>query len=504
MVRQWLSTHRILVKCVRGLEGTLERELLSLGFARNCLTKTRSGIIVEDASLRKLYFLSYFTRISSGVYVEAASFPVKDKLSFTDRCAGVEWKQFLKPDSSFVVKGSISESTCFLHSGLYASQLVKDGISHFFGRHLGNPSPTVSLRDPSIKVHVNIDHGEAKILVDAVGTPTSNRPYRYKPALDDMNPAVAAALLHDVGFASHQENPFSIQQYEDMCEAKDYGCQSNDLEETKRCFTSTPDPASRPKPKTLVSLFSCCGTFLIEAAMYAARVAPGLLHSDFDFTKFSAYDDVSFKKLVDYANYIRIPVNSDEYNVLERKFIGVESNWEKVEASLYSADKAGVMGLVHIIQSDYMKDGLYDACRSKLEGDQWAYLIAHLPKLKQRFGSIPDNSAYHESDDISHFPDSADTNKPYHATTRGTATLKNHRKVALDPCRYYRLASNISKFRNRFFEEDTRCLLVVPTVVDIQSLSDSCCSDLRGGKHFMSGGIPCTAYVTRNANEAQS
>lgn len=559
MVRQWSQPYRLFVKCVRGLEGALENELLAMGFPRNGLIRSSSGITIEEGSLKRLYFVSYFSRLCSGVFVEGLSFPVKDKVSFIDSCADIAWKDFLRPDSSFLVDARIRGASSFLHSGLYASQLVKDGILHNFGCHLGMPSPTISLRNPAVKVLLHIDNCDARVLVDAVGAPTSSRCYRYKPALADINPTVAVALLHDMGFTSHESNTFSLSAYEELCKDLDGDSldQSPLIDLSSPCSatgeanpraapqcdkgTSVPresqttrEPAGEGRDEythplsdrshfagqspdgSIVSMFSGCGTFLIEAAMIAARIAPGTLLQHFSFQNFSLYDAPSFNHLLRYASETRLSADSDAYRSLKKKFIGIESNWEKVEASLYSADKAGVMDLVHIIQSDYLKDGLYDAHRECNKGDGWPFLIAQLPLLKARFHNIPDKSA--GSSDASDLIAGSDAlGRASQATFRGEDTksqvqIRKHksdcrRRLAgslLDPCRYYQLVNNIGKFRRRFFEADTKCLLVVPSVVQLSALEDSFGSDLRGGRHFVNAGLACTVYHSKHSPPEQT
>lgn len=498
MVVQWPGPYRIFVKCVRGLEGALEQELLSFGFHRNHLIKSKLGISIEEGSLRKLYFLSYFSRIASGVFVEARSFPVKDKTSFTDSCSEVRWNHFLKPDSTFLVNANIGDRSGFLQSGLYASQLVKDGVSHFFGRHLGKPAPTISLRDPSVRLHVHLDKGEASLLVDAMGPKTSGRPYRYNPALDDINPTVAVALLHDMGFTSHRESPFSLPLYESICDDNQTRASqdASGLTFDDHKEPNVDNEPSQHKGGALVSLFSGCGTFLIEAAMIAAKIAPGMLTPSFGFQQFGLYDRQSFYRLVEYASRIRLQPDTEAYRSLKGKFIGIESNWEKVEAALYSADRAGVMDLMRITRSEYLKDGLYDAYRERQDDEKWSFLIAQMPKLGTRFTSIPDHPGESWSDFIASPMSEVKTQR----TIKAGATLKKNReRLQLDPSRYHRLACNLSKFRQRFFDSDANSLVIAPKVVELAQLAESFGCELRGGKHFLCAGIPCVAYHSRDA-----
>ncbi|GIX61367.1 bifunctional 23S rRNA (guanine(2069)-N(7))-methyltransferase RlmK/23S rRNA (guanine(2445)-N(2))-methyltransferase RlmL [Babesia caballi] len=476
----------------------------------------------------------------SGVFVEAAAFPVNDKGSFADSCAAVAWPHFLKPHSSFLVSAQLVGTNRFLHSDRYASQLVKDGISHHFGRALGKESPSVSFRDPEVRLLLHVEHGEARVLVDAVGVPTSARSYRYKPAISDIDPTVAVALLHDIGFTSYESNCYDLSHYERSLSSFDRqdtspaarlppsadGCgpadpevatalhpgrhgSGNQIDDTRSdlgrrvskagelpvCSSNSPKVALVPNA-AVVDLFSGCGTFLIEAAMIAARIAPGALHSSFSFQSFAICDEVALQRLRQYASERRLATDSDEYRSLRGKFVGVESCWEKVEASLYSAEKAGVLDLLRVLQADYLKDGLYDAHRARSDGERWCYLIAQLPRLKSQFSSVPDTSETSseagtggERGGVT----TADGPAPdfRRAGRRGTAV------AALDPQRYYRLLNHVAKFKRRLFEEDARCVLVAPSVVQLPEISGAWGHAMHGGRRFVKAGVPCTVYYSR-------
>ncbi|GBE58624.1 RNA methylase [Babesia ovata] len=547
MSSHWQKPYRLFARCVRGIEGALANELESLGFPRHCLIKDRSGVTVEEGSLRRLYFLSYFSRLCNGVFVEAASFPLKDKAAFTDSCAAITWPNFIRTNGSFLVESHISESSGFLHCGRYASQLVKDGVSHHFGRSLGMPTPSVSFSDPDVKVLLHVGRGEARVLVDAVGASTSARSYRYKPAISDIDPTVAVALLHDIGFASHHPSCSDLNDYERLCTGgvEDGVASGHSIEhpmdDASPCHSSAttlkspceplsdgsniaskgaePDTGAYKSPipskylfsestapayGNVVDLFCGCGTVLIEAAMMAARIAPGSLWPSISFRKFGVYDDASFRRLQKYAAGIKLSKDSEAYQSLLGSFVGIESCWEKVEACLYSAERAGVLDLLRITQSDYLKDGLYTAHRSRKESERWRYLIAQLPRLKCKFSDVPDHSGDVAVDSTSNRKRPGDTNSLPPVTdrrTRNTRPTQNRKAQrsssavsALDPLRYCKLVHNISKFKQRFFEDDARCLLVAPSMLHLPNMETAHGGPLHGGRAFVKSGVPSMAY----------
>ncbi|CDR97359.1 Ribosomal RNA large subunit methyltransferase L [Babesia bigemina] len=554
MSSHWQKPYRLFARCVRGLEGALSSELESLGFPRHCLIKGRSGVTVEEGSLRRLYYLSYFSRLCNGVFVEAASFPLRDKAAFTDSCADITWPAFIRSNGSFLVESRVSEGSGFIHCGRYASQLVKDGVSHHFGRSLGMPTPSVSFSDPDVKVLLHVGGGEARVLVDAVGGATSARRYRYKPAISDIDPTVAVALLHDIGFASLHTSHSDLNEYERLCTGmSEDGIASvrgneHQMDAASPChpaatklrspecpladgsniasqssdpctgFTKLHSPSNSASDKTIaptdgsvVDLFCGCGTVLIEAAMMAARIAPGSLWSSFAFQKFGIYDDVSFRRLQRYAAGTTLPKDSEAYQSLLGSFVGIESCWEKVEACLYSAERAGVLDLLRVTQSDYLKDGLYTSHRSRRNGERWRYLIAQLPRLKCKFNDVPDHDGGISVDStcnrksasgVNSLPPAADRHTKHTRPTQNRKAQRSSSAVsALDPLRYYKLVHNISKFRQRFFEDDAKCVLVAPSLLQLPDLEAAYGGPLRGGRAFVKSGVPSMAYHSHQKDD---
>ncbi|GFE53494.1 50S rRNA methyltransferase [Babesia ovis] len=539
MAPTWSHTYRLFARCIRGLEDALSRELVSFGFPRDSLIKSNSGIYIEDGSLLRLYFLSYFSRLSNGMFLEAGRFRVKDKLSFTEQCSSLSWNHIICPTSTFRVDSFVKDRSCFIHSNRYGSQLVKDGIIQHYRGLQTDLTPTVSLKDPEIKVQLHVDRGEATLLIDGVGYPTSARHYRYKPEISDIDPTIAVALINDMGIASYQSHGSCVHHYERLCRdcildrsvnngnttsSQNINIANECPEDNKTNSASIlkyiqhkeadstkhdriDQPKYDPPPGMVVELFAGCGTFLIESAMLAARIAPGSLSPRFAFQRFATYSHDAFCRLQVYASNLKVPVDSDHYKALERTFVGLESCWEKVEACLYSAERAGVLDLVRIIQSDYLKDGLYDLNRDRNPGETWRFLVAQLPRLTNQFGTLPDTK-YNATDNV---PISSGNSsvmgsggrqipKPTsltQGTLAGCSIPNKHiqrRSSQLDPYRYYQLLRNVSRLCRKLFDHDAKSLLVAPYVLQKGEIETAFGTPLRGGRQFVKGGVPSTAY----------
>ncbi|EDO08461.1 hypothetical protein BBOV_III009040 [Babesia bovis T2Bo] len=479
MVISWQRPYRLFVRCIRGFEDALYRELISFGFSRPTLIKSHSGIFVESVSLRRLYFISYFSRLTNGVFVEAKHFPIKDRTSFIEHCADTPWSDFIASDSTFRIDSTVRDATSFIKSCRYGSQLVKDGIMQHFDNDKTRMHQAVSLRDPTIRLELHIASGDATLLVDATGTSCS-RPYRYKPSISDIDPTIAVGLLNDSGILSFESHGCAVEEYERLCEKKVVDgqdvCDNPGINHNVLSTTSYPEATLSPiscsdtfSRGCIIDVFSGCGTFLIEAAMISERIFPGWLVSEFGFQKFNLYDHFAFVMLEKYGMSLRVGDRRAPDNCLKNKLIGVDSCWEKVESSLYSAHKAGVMDHVKIIQSDNLKSALYDLHHtSKIANDSWDYVIIQLPRLRPYTDGLTSH--------IIPRPNTKD------------------RKTIIEPDRYYRLLSNVTKTIRKLSSSNVRVLLIAPAGLDKVELETSYGRPLNGGRHFMKCGVPHVAY----------
>jgi len=227
-----------------GLESITQHELFNLGINH---PRAVSGGVEFEGFLNHLYRVNLWSRTASRVLVRVAEFEAKSFAELERKAEKVEWGKFLKGGITVNVR-----ATCH-KSKLYHSDGVAERIANAIKSQVGEkPKPQTqnsNLQSPistlqSQLVVVRLDHDHCTISLDSSGDHLHQRGYRLETAKAPLRENIAAALL---------------------------------LQEKY-------DP-SLP----LIDPFCGSGTFPIEAAMIARKIAPGL-NRKFSFTHWKNFE----------------------------------------------------------------------------------------------------------------------------------------------------------------------------------------------------------------------
>jgi putative N6-adenine-specific DNA methylase len=221
-----------------GLESVTQAELFSLGINH---PQTVPGGVEFSGFLIHLYHVNLWSRTASRVLVRLGEFHAAAFDELRRKAASLPWENFLRPGQPLTLR-----ATCH-KSKLYHSDAVAERVALAIRDRLGVTSnfqpPTSNLQT----VVVRLDHDHCTISLDSSGAHLHQRGYRLQTAKAPLRETLAAALLL---YAKY-------------------------------------DP-SRP----LLDPFCGAGTFAIEAALIARRIAPGLNRqfSFMDWVNFEAQD----------------------------------------------------------------------------------------------------------------------------------------------------------------------------------------------------------------------
>jgi putative N6-adenine-specific DNA methylase len=155
----------------------------------------------------------------------------------------VAWPDWFSPDSTFVVRCS-GAHPAFTHSG-FAALVVKDAVADSFRKKFGR-RPDVGKENPDIVIDVRLTPHRAYLSLDSSGHSLHRRGYRQEVGAAPMSEVLAAGILRLVGYRG--DRPL----LDPMCGS---------------------------------------GTFPIEAALQADRMAPGLFRDKFAFQSWSDYSE---------------------------------------------------------------------------------------------------------------------------------------------------------------------------------------------------------------------
>ncbi len=221
---------RFFATCAPGLEALLHAEASELGLAK--LERQVGGVYFEgtlDDALRANLWL----RTAIRVLMRLARFEAKDGDALYAGASTVEWERFVRADGTLIVDAHTSDSA--LDHSLFLEQRVKDAIVDQLRDKFGT-RPTVAKEGADLGVYVHLFRDRCTLLVDTSGDSLHKRGWRRFQGRAPLAETFAAALVLASGW---------------------------------------------DKRAPLVDPFCGSGTVLIEAALIARNMAPGLFREKF-------------------------------------------------------------------------------------------------------------------------------------------------------------------------------------------------------------------------------
>ncbi len=248
---------RLFATTALGMEPLLERELRELG-ARKPLAVT-AGVGFEG-DLPLAYRACLWSRVANRVLLPLTRFPAPSAEQLYEGVRALPWEDHLAPADTLAVDFTSSRSR-ITHTHFGALK-VKDAIVDRFRDTFGE-RPSIDLARPTLRVNVRLHKDRATVSVDLSGDSLHKRGYRVQSVTAALKETLAAAILMRAGW---------------------------------------PEIAARGGP--LVDPLCGSGTLPIEAALIAARIAPGRRRPYFGFLGWRQHDAKLWRHLCAEADRI--------------------------------------------------------------------------------------------------------------------------------------------------------------------------------------------------------
>ena len=236
----------MLAKTFKGLEEVLAGELVELG-ANNIQIERRAVSFTGDK--RMLYTANFCLRTASRILVPIAQFKARNTDDIYNHVKQIDWAQYMTTQTTFLIDSTVY-SDFFRHSQ-FVTYRVKDAIVDWWMEHKG-VRPNVQLTQPDIYLNVHIGGDTVTVSLDSSGESLHKRGYRVANTQAPINEALAAGMLLLAGWKGQSDF------YDPMCGS---------------------------------------GTLLIEAALIARNIAPGIYRKGFAFEKWANFDADLFEDI---------------------------------------------------------------------------------------------------------------------------------------------------------------------------------------------------------------
>jgi len=242
--------YELFLTCPKGLEGLLAEEATGLGLEE---MREQTSAIRGVADLQTAYRLCLWSRLANRVLLVLARFPMKDAEDLYHGVLNVDWHDHLLPNGSLAVEFSGQGSG--IDNTHFGALKVKDAIVDKL-RAANGDRPSVDKLNPDMRVHLRLDRGEAVLSLDLSGHSLHQRGYRLQQGAAPLKENLAAAVLIRAGW-----------------------------------------PRIAAAGGALADPMCGVGTFLVEAAMIAADIAPNLKRERWGFSAWLGHVPALWQRL---------------------------------------------------------------------------------------------------------------------------------------------------------------------------------------------------------------
>ena len=291
------ATFLMLAKTFKGLEEVLAKELIELG-ANDVQLERRAVSFRGDKAL--LYRANLCLRTASRILVpivEATLTPKKKNIAPEDllyeAVKRVEWSRYMSVENTFAIDATVYSDT--FRNSRFVTYRVKDAIADYWKEH-ADKRPSVAVEAPDILINVHIAKEHLTLSLDSSGESLHKRGYRVANTEAPINEALAAGMLLMAGWKGQSDF------YDPMCGS---------------------------------------GTLLIEAALIARNIAPGVFRQAFAFEKWPDFDAELWSDIYN---------DDSQEHEFTHKIYGSDASFYAIQQAAKNIKSAGVQKDVELKQ----------------------------------------------------------------------------------------------------------------------------------------------------------
>ena len=180
--------------CPRGLAPALAGELADLGAHH---PQAAEAGVSFTGPFDLVYAANLHSRIASRILWRVAQFPYSNENDVYERGKEVQWREYFSAERTFKVETNAHRSP--VKSLDFVTLRVKDAIADHFRGALGH-RPSVSPRDPDVRVHAFLDAKMCTLYIDTSGEPLFKRGRRDFVGEAPLKKNLAAGILRIAGW----------------------------------------------------------------------------------------------------------------------------------------------------------------------------------------------------------------------------------------------------------------------------------------------------------------
>ena len=282
----------LIAKTFQGLEPILAQELKAIGANDIELGRRMVAFTGDKATLYKANFC---LRTAIRVLKPISVFKADDADKVYEEAKKIDWQEYMDVNTTFLVDAVVFSDN-FRHSQ-FAAYRMKDAIADYWREKTGD-RPNVSISNPGIRINLHISNEDVTVSLDSSGESLHLRGYKVKNTEAPINEVLAAGLIMLSGWDRQSD---------------------------------------------FIDPFCGSGTILIEAALMARNIYPGVYRKEYAFEKWKDYDADLFERIYN---------DDSAEREFPHKLYGYDINSQVVKIAQDNVKSAGVSNIVEIQQRD--------------------------------------------------------------------------------------------------------------------------------------------------------
>ena len=320
----WLAT------CPKGLELLLAEELQAIGAEG---IKETVAAVHFKGSKEVAYRACLWSRLANRVLKPLHSFMLNESDDLYNQCNEIPWETHFSAAQSIAI--DFIGTSRLIDNTMYGSQRVKDAVVDRI-RRIEGERPNVDTKNPDIRIQVRQHKGRVSVSLDISGESLHRRGYRTGQGSAPIKENLAVALLLRAGW-----------------------------------------PAMIEEGGALLDPMCGSGTLIIEGAMMAADIAPGMLRESYGFDQWLQHDAELWQTLVDEAHQRK----ASGLEKLDLDIRGYDANPRVLEYTTKNIENAGLDDHIRLAHKPIDQFGKPTAERG---------LLLTNPPYGERLGEIED------------------------------------------------------------------------------------------------------------------
>lgn len=290
---------KLFLTCPKGLEQLLEEELHQLGLSE---TKQTVAGVYCHGELEDAYQICLWSRLANRVLMPLLETEAESAEDLYSSVQQIHWLDHMRSQGSLMI--DFTGKTRAINNTHFGALKVKDAIVDQIREQTGG-RPDIDKLAPDLRINVRMHRGKLTIALDLSGDSLHRRSYRLKTGEAPMKENLAAAVLIRAGWLPKDGEKAVL--LDPMCGS---------------------------------------GTLLIEAAMIAADIAPGLQRRRFGFSRWTGHNKVLWDELVAEANARKAKglLNA------ELTLTGFDQDERVLQHARKNAERAGVDAFISFTQ----------------------------------------------------------------------------------------------------------------------------------------------------------